>query len=152
MCLTEIHVQLTRCVWGDPTSIDKMLLIFPAWECLRPGGQRPDSDSNWLEFKPFLVSRLFPLKLFSSQHFSIVVTVAKLREWLFAYTSSCFEKLLSNKHHQSVRQDVPVFAFCLSIELFDWRRIWHTFKSGPRPTDNNILYLCLSVLLFLYQF
>ena len=46
MCLTVIQVQLTRYVWGGPSSIDKMLLIFPGWECLRPGGQCPDSDSN----------------------------------------------------------------------------------------------------------
>ena len=42
----KFKVQETKYVWGGPSSIDKMLLIFPGWECLRPGGQCPDSDSN----------------------------------------------------------------------------------------------------------
>ena len=70
VCVAVFHLQETGYVWGGPSSIDKMLLIFPGWECSHPGGQYPDSDSNWLEFKPFLVSRLPLWNFFSSAIFS----------------------------------------------------------------------------------
>ena len=124
----KFKVQETKYVWGGPSSIDKMLLIFPGWECLRPGGQCPDSDSNWLEFKPFLVSFLSLLwNFFSSAIFSFCHCCQIERRIVCLYTSSCFEKPLSHKLHH----------------LFIW---W----SRPTETCNYIWYLCLSLLLYLF--
>ena len=174
MCLTLIQVQLTRYVWGGPSSIDKIYLM-----CVPPSGNKiclnwskfnwqDASDISWLgmlspwrsmpwqRFKLIRIQTLsrvssVPFETFSPQQFSFFVTVAKSIATHLVALKNCSQITPS-----ACATGRPCVCFLPFPSLFDWRSREHTFimkvRAPPHRYLHLIFYLCLSFLLFLYQF